>query len=30
LLDHPSPAQLMRRDPTASYSLWALQIATSK
>src|SRR3981081_339561 len=30
LADRPSPAQLMRRDPTASYSLWALQIATSK
>src|SRR6202045_5321714 len=28
LPDHPSPAQLMRRDPTASYSLRALQIAT--
>src|SRR4030088_3512926 len=30
LADRPSPAQLMRRDPTASYSLWALRIATSK
>src|SRR6266481_2568376 len=30
LLDRPSPAQLMRRDPTESYSLWVLQIATSK
>jgi glutathione S-transferase len=30
LLGRRSPAQLMRRDPTASYSLWAPQIATSK
>src|ERR1700730_9268746 len=30
LPDRPSLAQLMRCDPTASYSLWALQIATSK
>jgi hypothetical protein len=30
LPDRPSPAQLMRRDPTASYSLRARQIATNK
>ena len=30
LLDRPSPARLMRRDPTASYSRRARQIATSK
>src|SRR5882757_6518575 len=29
-LDRLSPVQLMRRDPTASYFLRALQIATSK
>lgn len=29
LLDRLSPVQLMRRDPTASYSPWALQIVTS-
>src|SRR5882724_5274417 len=30
LLDRQSPVQLIRRDPTASYFLWALRIATSK
>src|SRR5580704_3105995 len=29
LLGRRSPVRLMRRDPTASYSPWALQIATS-